>query len=64
LVNVGYGLGPVAVEFFWGSLKLPFSFLEVTNGRIDPRMLLRRGIGRSRDGSCRWLRGYGLGMEN
>ena len=26
-VDERYGLSPVAVEFFWGSLELPLSFL-------------------------------------
>jgi hypothetical protein len=67
LVNAAYGLGPVAVEFFWSSLELPPGFLEMMDGRLDPRMTLRRrtwlGCGGSRSEHSR-LRRPGLRVEN
>jgi hypothetical protein len=53
LVHERYSLSPVPMEFFRGSLELPFGFLEMTDGRLDPRMMLRRRSGRGYTGS-RW----------
>jgi len=53
LIYMGYGLSPVPMEFFWGSLKLPLRLLQMTNRRVYSRMMLRSRTCRSRVGSCR-----------
>jgi hypothetical protein len=67
LVHVPYGLNPVPMEFLWGSLKLPLGFLQMMDGRLDPRMLLRRrtggGYAGRRRGHAR-LRRHGLRVKN
>ena len=45
LVYMGYGLDTVTMEFFWGSFELMLGFLEMADGRLDPGMLLGRGVG-------------------
>ena len=53
LIYMGYGLSPVPMEFFWSSLKLPLGILEVMDGRLYSRMMLRSRTCRGRVGSCR-----------
>ena len=53
LVHVRYSLDPVPMEFFWGSLELVLGFLQMADGRLDPRMLLGSRTRRGRAGSCR-----------
>jgi len=46
VVHVRNGLSPVPMELCWGSLKLPPGFLQVMDGRVNPRMMLRRRTSR------------------
>jgi hypothetical protein len=41
------------MEIAFGSLELPFGFLQMADGRLDPRVVLRRRSGRGYTGS-RW----------
>jgi hypothetical protein len=52
LVHAHYGHMAVPMEV-WGSLKLSLGFLQVTDGRINPRMMLRGRTGRGWAGSRR-----------
>ena len=67
VVQVLYGLSPVPMEFFWGSLELRFGLLQMMDGRLYPRMMLRRrtsrGCGKSRRRRARPRRS-GLRVKN
>jgi hypothetical protein len=53
LVHVPYGLTAVPMELTFGSLKLVLGFLQMTDGRLNPRMMLRRRTSRGCAGSRR-----------
>jgi hypothetical protein len=53
LVHERYSLSPVPMEIAFGSLELPLGFFQMTDGRLDPRVMLGRRSGRGYAGS-RW----------
>jgi hypothetical protein len=67
-VHVLDGLNPVPMEFRWGILELMLGFLQVMDGRLDPRvMMLRRRTSRGCAGSSHghtWPRSPRLRVKN